>query len=515
MEHQSIVVLDFGAQYSQLIARRVRELGVYSLILPFNAAWERIASHQPAGLILSGGPASVYADAAPRCVPEVWTSGLPILGICYGLQLMVHTLGGRVENAERREFGRAEVEVDRGCGLFRGSSGRETVWMSHGDAALELPGGFAVVGRSPSALAAIAAPERKMWGVQFHPEVGHTEHGRQILANFLDLCGVPRDWTPGAFIAEEVERIGALAGGKGRAICGLSGGVDSAVAAALVHRAIGERLECVFVDNGVLRRGEFDQVQRAMREQLGLPVTAVAAGAEFLAALRGVADPEQKRKTIGRVFIEVFEREAARLEKRHGPVEFLVQGTLYPDVIESVSVAGPAAVIKSHHNVGGLPERMRLKLIEPLRELFKDEVRRVGADLGLSPEVLQRQPFPGPGLAVRILGEVTAEKVALLQQADAIAQEEILRAGLYGELWQAFTVLLPVRTVGVMGDQRTYGLTCALRAVRSEDGMTADWARLPYDTLAAISNRIVNEVPGINRVVYDISSKPPSTIEWE
>jgi GMP synthase (glutamine-hydrolysing) len=502
MEHRSIVVLDFGAQYSQLIARRVRELGVYSLILPFNASWERIAAHHPAGIILSGGPASVYSPEAPRCAPEVWTAGLPLLGICYGLQLMVHTLGGTVENAAHREF-------------FRGSAGRETVWMSHGDAALTLPDGFAVAGRSPSALAAIAAPGRKMWAVQFHPEVQHTEHGREILANFLDLCGVPRDWTPGAFIQEEVERIRARAGGQGRAICGLSGGVDSAVAAALVHRAIGDRLECVFVDNGVLRRGEFDEVQRAMREQLGLPVTAVDAGAEFLAALRGVTDPELKRKTIGRVFIQVFEREAARLERQHGPVEFLVQGTLYPDVIESVSVAGPAAVIKSHHNVGGLPERMRLKLIEPLRELFKDEVRRVGADLGLSQTVLQRQPFPGPGLAVRILGEVTAEKVALLQQADAIAQEEIRRAGLYAELWQAFAVLLPVRTVGVMGDQRTYGLTCALRAVRSEDGMTADWARLPYDTLAAISNRIVNEVQGINRVVYDISSKPPSTIEWE
>ncbi len=515
MEHRSIVVLDFGAQYSQLIARRVRELGVYSLILPFNASWERIAAQHPAGIILSGGPASVYGASAPRCAPEVWTAGLPLLGICYGLQLMVHTLGGTVENAARREFGRAEVEVDAACGLFRGSSGRETVWMSHGDAALALPAGFAVAGRSPSALAAIAAPERKMWAVQFHPEVQHTEHGREILANFLDLCGVARDWTPGAFIAEEVERIRQQAGGQGRAICGLSGGVDSAVAAALVHRAIGDRLECVFVDNGVLRQGEFEQVQTAMREQLGLPVTGVDAGAEFLGALRGVTDPEQKRKTIGRIFIEVFEREAARLEQLHGPVAFLVQGTLYPDVIESVSVAGPAAVIKSHHNVGGLPERMRLKLIEPLRELFKDEVRRVGADLGLSPELLQRHPFPGPGLAVRILGEVTPEKVALLQEADAVVQQEIQRAGLYPELWQVFAVLLPVRTVGVMGDQRTYGLTCALRAVRSEDGMTADWARLPYEVLEAISNRIVNEVQGINRVVYDISSKPPATIEWE
>ncbi|MGH9468047.1 MAG: glutamine-hydrolyzing GMP synthase [Terriglobales bacterium] len=507
---RSLVVLDFGAQYSQLIARRVRELGVYSVLLPFNATWDAIAAQHPAGIILSGGPASVYAPDAPRCAPAVWTAGIPVLGICYGLQLMVDSLGGKVENGARREFGRAQADLDTRDGLFRGSPGREVVWMSHGDAAQQLPPGFHVIGTSGELVAAITDPSRHLWAVQFHPEVRHTERGRELLSNFLDLCGVARDWTPHSFIEEQVERIRRQVGEQGRAICALSGGVDSSVAASLVQRALGDRLVCVFVDNGLLRRNEFASVQATLRERLRLNLVAVDASERFLTALEGVTDPEQKRKIIGRLFIEVFEPEA----RRHH-ADFLVQGTLYPDVIESVSVHGPSAVIKSHHNVGGLPATMRLQLIEPLRELFKDEVRRVGADLGLAAELLERQPFPGPGLAVRVLGAITTEKLELLRAADAIALEEIRAAGLYTSLWQAFTVLLPVRSVGVMGDFRTYGYTCALRAVHSDDGMTADWAHLPYEVLAAISNRIVNEVPGINRVVYDISSKPPATIEWE
>jgi GMP synthase (glutamine-hydrolysing) len=506
----TIVVLDFGGQYSQLIARRIREQRVHSVLVPFNTPWNEIAALKPAGLILSGGPASVYAPESPRAVREIWTSGLPVLGICYGLQLMVDTLGGKVENAERREFGRATATVEASSRMFHGSEGNESVWMSHGDSVLELPPGCRVVGRTANAVAGIEDPARKLWAVQFHPEVRHTEHGGRLLANFLDLCGVARDWTPQSFIHSQVELIRRQVGERGSAICGLSGGVDSSVAATLVHRAIGDRLTCVFVDNGLLRRGEFQKVQATLRDRLGLKIVGVDASARFLAALAGVTDPEQKRKIIGRVFIEVFDEAAAPLK-----ADYLVQGTLYPDVIESVSVKGPSAVIKSHHNVGGLPANMKLKLIEPLRELFKDEVRRVGADLGIDQELLQRQPFPGPGLAVRILGEITAEKIALLQAADAIAIEEIKRAGWYTKVWQSFTVLLPVRTVGVMGDSRTYGFTCALRAVHSDDGMTADWAHLPYDLLATISNRIVNEIPGINRVVYDISSKPPATIEWE
>jgi len=509
----TVVVLDFGAQYAQLIARRIREQHVHSVLLPFNAPWSEIQALEPAGIILSGGPASVYAPEAPRCADEIWTSGspgIPILGICYGLQLMVDTLGGKVENADQHEFGRALATVDTCSRMFHGSGGSETVWMSHGDSVLELPPGFKVVGRTPTAVAAIEDAGRKLWAVQFHPEVRHTEHGDVLLGNFLDLCGVARDWTPQSFIEAQVDHIRRQVGEQGSAICGLSGGVDSSVAATLVHRALGERLTCVFVDNGLLRRDEFQKVQSTLRDRLGLKIIAVDASTRFLSALAGVTDPEQKRKIIGRVFIEVFEEAARPLH-----ADFLVQGTLYPDVIESVSVKGPSAVIKSHHNVGGLPANMRLKLIEPLRELFKDEVRRVGADLGVDQELLQRQPFPGPGLAVRIVGEITGEKIALLQAADAIAIEEIKRAGWYTRLWQSFAVLLPVRTVGVMGDLRTYGYTCALRAVHSDDGMTADWAQLPYELLAAISNRIVNEVPGINRVVYDISSKPPATIEWE
>ncbi|HZT73964.1 MAG TPA: glutamine-hydrolyzing GMP synthase [Terriglobales bacterium] len=508
----SIVILDFGGQYTQLIARRVRELHVFSAILPGDAPWSDVAALEPGGIILSGGPGSVYDEAAPRPDAALYSAGLPVLGICYGLQLLVHQLGGRVRNAPRREFGRAEARLDPASPLLRGLGEREAVWMSHGDEALSLPAGFRAAGWSGEIIAAIEDRERRFYGVQFHPEVRHTEHGRELLANFLfDVCRLEPNWTPRAFIEQQIEAIRRQVGPHGRALCALSGGVDSAVAATLVHRAIGDRLTCVFVNNGLLRKNEFERVQHVLRDRLGLHLLALDESRRFLEALRGVADPEQKRKIIGRLFIEVFEEQAAKL----GSVEFLVQGTLYPDVIESVSVQGPSATIKSHHNVGGLPEKMRLKLVEPLRDLFKDEVRHVGRDLGLGDDLLLRQPFPGPGLAVRILGEITPERIRLLQDADDIAVEEIKRAGLYHALWQSFIVLLPVRTVGVMGDQRTYGQACALRAVESEDGMTADWARLPSDLLATISNRIVNEVPGINRVVFDITSKPPGTIEWE
>lgn len=510
-----IVILDFGGQYTQLIARRVREQNVFSEILPFHAPWPEIAARRPAGIILSGGPSSVYAPGAPRCAPEIFTAGMPLLGICYGLQLMVDALGGRVENAERHEYGSALARCLGPSPLWQGWAEEEPVWMSHGDEALDLPPGFAVLARSGDTIAAIADAERRLFAVQFHPEVGHTPNGAKLLSNFLfAICGLAPDWTPQAFVARQIERIRAAIPPESQALCALSGGVDSTVAATLVHRAIGDRLTCVFVNNGLLRRDEFAQVQSRLRG-LGLRLVAVDASARFLTALAGVTDPERKRKIIGRLFIEVFEAEAARLAAAGLPADFLVQGTLYPDVIESISVHGPSVTIKSHHNVGGLPAQMRLQLIEPLRDLFKDEVRRAGRDLGIPAELLARQPFPGPGLAVRILGEVTAERIALLQAADAIAQEEIRRAGLYQQLWQSFMVLLPVRTVGVMGDQRTYGYACCLRAVHSEDGMTADWARLPYPLLATISSRIVNEVPGLNRVVFDITSKPPGTIEWE
>ena len=511
-----MVVIDFGSQFTQLIARRIREQQVYSLILPCTASWSEILRHNPRGLVLSGGPASVYEDGAPRCAPEVFTCGLPILGICYGLQLLVHHFGGRVFNPPKREYGRAEAELDLTSPLFANLRAREAVWMNHGDEAELPPAGFRVVARSGAKIAGLEDRERRMWAVQFHPEVRHTEHGRELLGNFLfDICGLGRDWTPRSFITDQVRTIQEQIGPRARALCALSGGVDSSVAASLVHRAIGDRLTCIFVNNGVLRKNEFSKVQHTLRDRLGLNLIAVDASERFLSALRGVTDPEQKRKIIGNEFIEVFEAEAQRLGQGTSAPDFLVQGTLYPDVIESVSVKGPSATIKSHHNVGGLPASMRLKLIEPLRELFKDEVRQVGRDLGLDDELLSRQPFPGPGLAVRILGEVTPERIELLQEADDIAVEEIKRAGLYRAVWQSFMVLLPVRTVGVMGDQRTYGYACVLRAVESEDGMTADWARLPYEVLASISGRIVNEVKGINRVAYDISSKPPGTIEWE
>jgi len=512
----SIVILDFGSQYTQLIARRIREQNVYSAVLPCTVKIEEIRALNPIGIVLSGGPCSVYDNDAPPANPEVLNLGLPVLGICYGLQFIAHHLGGRVVPATKREYGHAEVElVDTANPLFAELPASMHVWMSHGDQTLDLPPGFHLTAKTANHMAGMANPERRIWAVQFHPEVHHTPLGKQVLRNFLfTICGAQPDWTPEHFIQATVaatkEKVGA-----GHAICALSGGVDSSVAAVLVHRAIGEQLTCVFVNNGVLRKDEFEKVQQNLRDRLGLKLVAVDASKRFLGKLRGVTDPEGKRKIIGNEFIAVFDDEAARITEETGGVEWLVQGTLYPDVIESSSVKGPSQTIKSHHNVGGLPEEMTMKLIEPLRDLFKDEVRRIGRDLGMPEEILQRQPFPGPGLAVRILGEVTAERVALLQEADDIVVSEIKNAGLYTKIWQSFAVLLPVKSVGVMGDQRTYAYTCAIRAVHSEDGMTADWVPLPYEVLKTISSRIVNEVRGINRVVYDITSKPPGTIEWE
>lgn len=518
-DSSTIVILDFGSQYTQLIARRIRELDVFSVVLPCTAPLAEVLALRPKGVILSGGPSSVYDAAAPQADPKVLETGLPLLGICYGMQFMTHHLGGKVVPAAAREYGHAEVHVVDETPLFHGLPARMSVWMSHGDHAETLAPGFRVVARTANAVAGIVDENRRMAAVQFHPEVAHTREGKELLRNFVvDLCGCKQDWTPGHFISTTVARIREQVGETGHAICGLSGGVDSSVAAVLVQRAIGDRLTCIFVNNGVLRKGEFEQVQTTMRS-LGLNLVAVDASERFLAKLAGVVDPEQKRKAIGNEFIAVFDDEARKIfeaEKSAGEeIAWLVQGTLYPDVIESSSVHGPSHVIKSHHNVGGLPADMKLKLIEPLRDLFKDEVRRVGRDLGMPTEILERQPFPGPGLAVRILGEVTPERVAILQEADAICTAEIARAGLTTKVWQSFAVLLPVKTVGVMGDQRTYAYTCAIRAVESEDGMTADWAALPYDVLRAISGRIVSEVRGINRVVYDITSKPPGTIEWE
>ncbi len=516
MEAQSIVVLDFGAQYSQLIARRVREQKVFSVVLPCTASVDEIRSYAPVGIVLSGGPSSVYDEDAPMADDRVFALGLPVLGICYGLQLMAHRLGGKVRAAEKREYGHAVVEVLNGSRLFQELPREMSVWMSHGDEALELPPGFKLVARTQNAaVAAIEDPKRNLYAVQFHPEVHHTRQGTEILKNFIfGICHARPEWTNQHFIDETVASVRRTVG-NGRAICALSGGVDSSVAATLVHRAIGDRLTCVFVNNGVLRKNEFEKVQQNLRDKLGLNLLAVDASDRFLAKLEGVTDPERKRKIIGNEFIAVFDEEAHRIAQQQGHVEWLVQGTLYPDVIESRSVRGPSQTIKSHHNVGGLPEEMKLKLIEPLKDLFKDEVRRIGRDLGMPEEILQRQPFPGPGLAVRIVGEVTRERLELLREADDIVVGEIKRAGLYTKIWQSFAVLLPVMSVGVMGDARTYAYTCAIRAVHSEDGMTADVVELPWEVLKRISTRIVNEVRGINRVVYDTTSKPPGTIEWE
>src|SRR5437016_1690679 len=511
----AIVILDFGSQYTQLIARRIREQNVFSVVLPCTAPLQEINGYAPAGIILSGGPCSVYDADAPPADARVLSLGLPVLGVCYGLHFMTHNLGGKMRPAQKREYGHAEVEILDGSPLFKGLPRQLSVWMSHGDEAEQLPPGFKLIARSPSAPAGMEDRARNMYAVQFHPEVHHTKMGTELLRNFIfDICHAAPDWTPQKFIEETIASIKQTVG-NGRALCALSGGVDSSVAATLVGRAIGDRLTCVFVNNGVLRKDEFRKVQQNLRERLGLNVLAVDASARFLAKLAGVRDPEKKRKIIGNEFIAIFEEEARKVEALSGGVDWLVQGTLYPDVIESRSVRGPSQTIKTHHNVGGLPEKMHLKLIEPLKDLFKDEVRRIGRDLGMPEEILQRQPFPGPGLAVRILGDVTPERIALLQEADDIVMKEIKEAGLYTQIWQSFAVLLPVMSVGVMGDQRTYAYTCAIRAVHSEDGMTADWVPLPYEVLKKISNRIVNEIRGINRVVYDVTSKPPGTIEWE
>jgi GMP synthase (glutamine-hydrolysing) len=512
--HETVIILDFGSQYTQLIARRVREAGVYCEILPFNTPIEKITARQPKGLILSGSPSSVYQEGAPRPDSELLESiNSPILGICYGLQILAFDLGGEVKASPNREFGYARLKVvDQTSDLFKGLPAEMEVWMSHGDQMTSVPPGFHLTALTDDALNAIEDTGRKIYGVQFHPEVAHTPLGAQLLRNFLfSICKCSGDWSPKAVIQEQVNRIREAVGDAGSVVSGLSGGVDSTVASALVHQAIGDRQTCLFVDNGLLREGEFESTLALLQQRMKLNVEGIRAGELFLEALEGVVDPEEKRKQIGKVFIEVFEKEAKRL----GDVAFLVQGTLYPDVIESVSVRGPSAVIKSHHNVGGLPEKMQLKLIEPLRELFKDEVRLIGRELGVPEEILTRHPFPGPGLAVRIIGEVSDERVHLLQAADRILDEELRAANLYDSVWQAFPVLLPVSTVGVMGDERTYEKVVAIRAVTSIDGMTADWARLPHDLLARVSSRIISEIRGVNRVVYDISSKPPSTIEWE
>jgi GMP synthase (glutamine-hydrolysing) len=514
MSHQTLIVLDFGSQVTQLIARRIRELGVFAEILPYHTPAAKLRARDPRAIVLSGGPSSLYDEGAQQLDPEVLEMGVPVLGICYGLYLMVAALGGAVAPAKEREYGAATLTIDRAEGpLARFTAGEWLrVWMSHGDKVESLPPGFAMVGHSENChFAAVWHERKKLWGVQFHPEVVHSERGADVLAAFLDAAGFRRDWDAASFVDEAVTSIRARVGASGTVICGLSGGVDSSVAALLVERAIGARLRCIFVDNGLLRKHERAEVEALFAGRFHNPVIAVDASERFFDALAGVTDPEIKRKRIGAAFIEVFEAEAQRI----GGADFLVQGTLYPDVIESVNLRGASVTIKTHHNVGGLPERMRMGVVEPLRELFKDEVRRIGERLGLSDALVWRHPFPGPGLAVRVLGEVTRARCDLLREADAIVIEEVRKAGLYRELWQVFGVLLPVQSVGVMGDGRTYENALAIRAVNSTDAMTADWARLPYDLLDRMSRRIINEVRGINRVCYDISSKPPATIEWE
>ncbi|MEP6704864.1 MAG: glutamine-hydrolyzing GMP synthase [Acidobacteriota bacterium] len=514
MHHELILILDFGSQYTQLIARRVREQGVYCEIHPFHLSPDEIAAKRPKGVIMSGGPSSVTDEDAPRVAPDFYEIvKAPILGICYGMQLVAIDLGGTSEPAARREYGHAKLKVMSGATkLFTELPFELDVWMSHGDHVTKLPEGFHKTASTGEVVTAIENPDRGIYCVQFHPEVSHTPLGKEVLRNFLfKICDCRGDWTPASFIKEEIEKIRATVGETGNVVCGLSGGVDSTVAATLVHEAIGPRQTCIFVNNGLLRSGEFEDTLLMYKENLHLNVRGVDASNQFYSVLNAVGDPELKRKAIGAKFIDIFDAEAHRI----GDVDWLVQGTLYPDVIESVSLRGASVTIKTHHNVGGLPDTMKLKLIEPLRELFKDEVRAIGRDLGVPEKILERHPFPGPGLAVRILGEITPDKIEVLQKADKIFIDELHSSGLYKEVWQAFAVLLPVQSVGVMGDFRTYEKTIALRAVTSTDGMTADWARLPHDFLAKVSSRITSEVRGVNRVVYDISSKPPSTIEWE
>ena len=512
---QSVLILDYGSQFTQLIARRIRECHVYCEIHPGTISVEQIKKINAQAIILSGGPQSVYDAESPKSDPALFDLGVPVLGICYGEQLMALQLGGKVEPSTEREYGPAQLTIGENAGIFSAfKAGEETrVWMSHGDKVTRMPDGFHVVATSENApLAAIANPARKLYGIQFHPEVAHSQRGADMIRAFLfEVAGLEPSWTPGSFVEEAIAKISEQVAPDERVICGLSGGVDSSVAAVLCHKALGDRLVCIFVDNGLLRQGEFESVVHTMRESFHLNLIPVDARKLFIDGLAGVTDPEKKRKIIGKLFIDVFDEHASRIEN----AKYLVQGTLYPDVIESVSVRGPSAVIKSHHNVGGLPEHMKLKLIEPLRELFKDEVRAAGEALGMPHDVLWRHPFPGPGLAVRCLGDLTNVRLDVLRKADAIVDEELRAAGLYSSVWQAFAVLLPVRSVGVMGDDRTYEETCVIRAVQSSDGMTADWARLPHEVLAKMSSRIINEVKGINRVAYDISSKPPATIEWE